>query len=58
VAATTPAADNDDYSPLFAGQGLRLLKKGEQGAAEIVEMILSEATAVLSRLQEESDQTG
>ena len=38
----------------MAGQGLRMLK-GEQGAAEIVEEILSEATTVLSRLQEASD---
>jgi nitronate monooxygenase len=58
IYAASQAADNDDYSPLFAGQGLRMLKKGEQGAAEIVENILSEAAAVLSRLQEETDQTG
>jgi len=34
------------------------LSSCEQGAAEIVEKILSEAMAVLSRLQEETDQKG
>ncbi|HLL39967.1 MAG TPA: nitronate monooxygenase [Rubrobacteraceae bacterium] len=59
IYAASQAADNDDYSPLFAGQGLRMLKKGEQGAAKIMEEILSEATAVLAWLQEEvTDQTG
>ena len=44
------AADNGDYSPLFAGQGLRMLKDG-QGAAEIVEEIADEATSTLSRMR-------
>jgi nitronate monooxygenase len=58
IYAASQAAENDDYSPLFAGQGLRMLKKGEQGAAEIVGEILKEARAVLSRMHEETDQTG
>jgi nitronate monooxygenase len=58
IYAASQAAENDDYSPLFAGQGLRMLKKGEQGAAEIVGEILKEAGAVLARLHEETDQTG
>jgi nitronate monooxygenase len=45
------AADDGDYSPLLAGQGLRMLKEDEQGAAEIVEEVVAEAGAVLSRLQ-------
>jgi len=44
------ATDNDDYSPLLAGQGLRMLGENGQGAAEIVEEIVAEAGAVLSRL--------
>ncbi len=43
-------AGNADYSPLLAGQGLRMLKGGPQGAAGIVEEVVSEAGAVLSRL--------
>ena len=43
------AADNGDYSPLLAGQGLRLLKDG-QGAAEIVAELVEEAGSALSRL--------
>ncbi len=43
-------ADNGDYSPLLAGQGLRMLKEGGQEAAEIVEEVVTEAGAVLSRL--------
>jgi nitronate monooxygenase len=58
IYAASQAADNDNYSPLLAGQGLRMLKKSEQGAAEIVEEVVSEATAVLSRLQDETDQRG
>ena len=54
IYAASQAANNDHYSPLMAGQGLRMLK-GEQGAAEIVEEILSEATTVLSRLQDATD---
>jgi len=44
------AADNDEYSPLLAGQGLRILKDG-QGAAEIVAELVDEAGASLSRLR-------
>jgi len=43
-------ADNGDYSPLLAGQGLRMLKEGGQEAAEIVEEVVTEAGTVLSRL--------
>jgi len=57
IYAASQVANNDHYSPLFAGQGLRMLK-GEQDAAEIVEEILSEAAAVLSRLQDASERTG
>ena len=57
IYAASQAAERDDYSPLLAGQGLRLLKQGEQSAAEIVEEVLSEAAVVLSRLQDETDQT-
>jgi nitronate monooxygenase len=44
------AADDGDYSPLLAGQGLRMLTEDGQGAAEILEEVVSEAGAVLSRL--------
>ena len=44
------AADDGDYSPLLAGQGLRMLKNG-QGAAEIVQELVEEAGGVLSRLR-------
>jgi nitronate monooxygenase len=54
IYAASQAANSDDYSPLLAGQGLRMLK-GERGAAEMVEEILSEAATVLSRLQEATD---
>ncbi len=43
------SANNGDYSPLFAGQGLRMFKD-ERGAAEIVEKLVNEAKTVLSRL--------
>jgi nitronate monooxygenase len=43
-------ADSGDYSPLLAGQGLRMLKEGGQEAAGIVEEVVTEAGAVLSRL--------
>jgi nitronate monooxygenase len=43
-------ADNGDYSPLLAGQGLRMLKEGGQEAADIVGEVVTEAGAVLSRL--------
>jgi nitronate monooxygenase len=55
--AASQVTSSDDYSPLFAGQGLRMLS-GEQGAAEIVEEILSEAMAVLSHLKDETHETG
>lgn len=54
IYAASQAANSDDYSPLLAGQGLRMLK-GERGAAKMVEEILSEAATVLSRLQEATD---
>ena len=44
------SGDEDDYSPLLAGQGLRMLKDG-QGAAEIVAELVDEAGASLSRLR-------
>ena len=44
------AADNGDYSPLLAGQGLRMLEEDGQEAAGIVEEVVAEAGAVLSRL--------
>jgi nitronate monooxygenase len=43
-------ADNGDYSPLLAGQGLRTLKEDARGAGEIVEGLVEEAVGVLSRL--------
>src|ERR671916_420183 len=51
IYGASQAADDGDYSPLLAGQGLRMLKEDEQGAAEIVEEVVAEAGAVLSRLQ-------
>jgi nitronate monooxygenase len=44
------AADDGDYSPLLAGQGLRMLGEDGQGAAEIVAEIVADAEAVLARL--------
>jgi nitronate monooxygenase len=44
------SGDEDDYSPLLAGQGLRMLKDG-QGAAEIVAELVDEAETALSRLR-------
>jgi nitronate monooxygenase len=44
------SADDGDYSPLLAGQGLRMLKEDARGAAEIVEGLVAEAGAVLARL--------
>ena len=43
------AADDGD-SHLLAGQGLRMLEEDGQGAAGIVEEVVAEAGAVLSRL--------
>ena len=44
------AADDGDYSPLLAGQGLRMLREDGQGAAEIVSEVIAEAEALLARL--------
>lgn len=49
IYGASQAADNGDYSPLLAGQGLRMLKDG-QGAAEIVAELVEEAGSALSRL--------
>jgi nitronate monooxygenase len=49
------AADDGDYSPLLAGQGLRMLEEDGQGAAGIVEEVVAEAGAVLSRLAASCD---
>lgn len=49
IYAASKAADDGDYSPLLAGQGLGLLRE-EQGAAEIVEQLVREARSALSRL--------
>jgi len=50
IYAASQDADNGDYSPLLAGQGLRMLERGDQGAAEIVEEVVAEAEAMLVRL--------
>ena len=50
IYGASQAADDGDYSPLLAGQGLRMLTEDGQGAAEILEEVVSEAGAVLSRL--------
>lgn len=50
IYGASQAADDSDYSPLLAGQGLRMLKEDGQGAAEILEEVVAEAGAVLSRL--------
>lgn len=44
------AADNGEYSPLLAGQALRMLDEDGRGAAEIVEEVVAEAEGVLARL--------
>lgn len=49
VYSASQAADSGDYSPLLAGQGLRMLKEG-QGAAEIVAELVDEAKTVSARL--------
>lgn len=49
IYAAALSRDDADYFPLYAGQGVRLLKD-RQGAAEIVEELLTEAQAVLARL--------
>jgi hypothetical protein len=43
-------ADNGDYSPLLAGQGLRMLQEDARGAGELVEGLVAEAGDVLSLL--------
>jgi nitronate monooxygenase len=50
--------DNDDYSPLLAGQGLRMLGEDGRGAAEIVEEIVAEAGTVLSQLGNQPSESG
>jgi nitronate monooxygenase len=50
IYAAAQAADNGDYSPLLAGQGLRMLGEDGQGAAGIVEEVVAEAGTVLSQL--------
>ena len=50
IYAAAQAADNGDYSPLLAGQGLRMLKEEGQGAAGIVEEVIAGAGTVMSRL--------
>jgi nitronate monooxygenase len=49
------AADDGDYSPLLAGQGLRMLTQEGQGAAEIVDEVVAGAEAVLARLAGEPE---
>lgn len=49
IHAASRATEHDEYSPLFAGQGLRMLKEG-QGAAEIVTELVDEARAVTAQL--------
>jgi len=49
IYAASQARDDGDYSPLFAGQGLRMLTK-EQRAAEIVEEIVTGASDLLNVL--------
>jgi nitronate monooxygenase len=50
IYGASQAVDDGDYSPLLAGQGLRMLTEDGQGAAEILEEVVSEAGTVLSRL--------
>lgn len=49
IYGASKAADDGDYSPLLAGQGLGLIRE-EQGADEIVAQLVQEAASVLSRL--------
>lgn len=44
-------AANGDYSIMFAGQGLRMIKDG-QGAVDIVEEVVNEAVTTLSQVYE------
>jgi nitronate monooxygenase len=48
--AASKAADSDEYSPLLAGQALRMLGEDGRGAAGIVEEVVDGAKAVLARL--------
>ena len=57
VYAAAWARDDADFFPLQAGQGLRLLTRG-QGAAEIVKEIVEQAASVLSRVTGEVVATG
>jgi nitronate monooxygenase len=50
VYRASQAADDGDYSPLLAGQGLRMLREDGQGAEEIVAEVVTEAAEVISRL--------
>jgi nitronate monooxygenase len=50
VYRASQAADDGDYSPLLAGQGLRMLREDGQGAEEIVAEVVAEAAEVISRL--------
>jgi nitronate monooxygenase len=51
IYSASQGTDDDDYSPLLAGQGLRMLREDGQGAGEIVEGLVAEAGTVLSRLR-------
>ena len=50
IYGASQAADNGDFSPLLAGQGLRMLEKHDQGAAEIVAEVVGEAGDTLLEL--------
>lgn len=54
IYGASQAADNGDYSPLLAGQGVGMLRE-ERGAGEIVAEIMEEARRALSRLGEASE---
>ena len=41
-----------EYYPLLAGQGLRLLLKSDQSAAEIIREIVQDANKIISRLKD------
>jgi nitronate monooxygenase len=48
---TAQASGRVEYYPLLAGQGLRLLKRG-QSAAEIIKEIVQDANKIVSRLKD------
>ncbi len=50
IYGASQAADNGDFSSLLAGQGLRMLKKHDQGAAEIVAEVVGDARDRLMEL--------